>query len=993
MEDPLAVPWPVVEYLAEQLGIADPSCVKRYAERKMTPYEHAWEIGKAYGYHQFADREWGRKFRTFLHGRAWTHTEGPVALFDHAVAWLRRHRVLLPGVSVLARQVSGVREIAERRLHTTVAQATRRADPMLPGLLVDLLEVPDGARFSELERLRRSPTRTTGLAMARALDRVNDIAVFGLGRVNVERVPPNRLASLARYGLGSKAPSLARATEPKRTAMVAAVVRHLEAVAIDDALDLFALLMAARLFSSAKRASDKERLAMLPRLEKASRTLARASRVLLDQLEQVEQHEANLDVAALWAAVEEVASRQTVIGALSQVEQLVPADDGAADIAMRAELVGRYNTVRPFLGLLGESSALGAATGGRRVLAAVKTLPVLARRKAGQRPLLSGEIDAALVPPAWRSAVYANPTLPPGAVDRDAYVVCVLEQLHRALGRRDVFAAPSHRWSDPRARLLDGARWEAVRADVLAGLSLDEPVEQHLAGLIDILDAAWLQMAERLAEAGEEAKVSIVVPPEGGRATLSVDKLGALGESESLTWLRTMTSAMLPRIDLPDLLFEVHSWTGFLDAFVHLGDGSIRMDDLATTVVALLVAEACNIGLTPVINSNYEALRRGRLAHVDQFYLRADTIAAANALLIAAQARVPLAQAWGGGLLASVDGLRFVVPVRTINSGPSPKYFGYKRGITWLNAVNDQVSGIGAMVVPGTPRDSLFILDTLLNLDGGVRPEMIATDHASYSDMVFGVFKMLGYRFSPRFKDLADQRFWRVEIPGTAPEDRPDYGPLEAIARNKVNCKKIITWWPDMLRVAGSLVTNQVRAYDLLRMFGRAGHPTPLGQAFAEYGRIDKTMHLLAVVDPADDTYRRTMNRQLTVQESRHRLARKICHGKRGQIFQAYREGQEDQLAALGLVLNAVVLWATRYLDAAVDQLRTEGHEVRAEDVARLSPLGHKHLNCLGRYAFTASQPGDGLRPLRNPDAPEDDPQETAIEWTHAHPQGGLSHK
>lgn len=50
------------------------------------------------------------------------------------------------------------------------------------------------------------------------------------------------------------------------------------------------------------------------------------------------------------------------------------------------------------------------------------------------------------------------------------------------------------------------------------------------------------------------------------------------------------------------------------------------------------------------------------------------------------------------------------------------------------------------------------------------------------------------------------------------------------------------------------------------------------------------------------------MNRQLTVQESRHKLARKICHGKREQIMQAYREGQEDQLGALGLVLNAAVL-------------------------------------------------------------------------------------
>jgi TnpA family transposase len=101
----------------------------------------------------------------------------------------------------------------------------------------------------------------------------------------------------------------------------------------------------------------------------------------------------------------------------------------------------------------------------------------------------------------------------------------------------------------------------------------------------------------------------------------------------------------------------------------------------------------------------------------------------------------------------------------------------------------------------------------------------------------------------------------------------------------------------------------------LVGLFGRDGHPTPLGQAFIEYGRIAKTLHLLALVDPIDGTYQRRMNRQLTVQESRHRLGRKICHGNRGQIRQAYREGQEDQLAALGLVLNAVVLWNTRYLE------------------------------------------------------------------------------
>jgi len=192
LEDPLAVPWPIVEYLADQLGIGDVSSVKRYTERQMT-------------------------------------------VFNQAVGWLRRHRVLLPGVSVLARQVSEIRTIAEKRLHAAVAKAARRADPALPGDLVATLATPEGKRYSELERLRRPPTRTTGTAFVRALERVDEISAFQLGRLKLSQIPPSRLSELAKYGLGSKAPNLERATEPKRTAILTAVMRHLEAKAIDEA--------------------------------------------------------------------------------------------------------------------------------------------------------------------------------------------------------------------------------------------------------------------------------------------------------------------------------------------------------------------------------------------------------------------------------------------------------------------------------------------------------------------------------------------------------------------------------------------------------------------------------------------------------------------------------------------------------------------------------------------------------------------------------------
>jgi TnpA family transposase len=103
--------------------------------------------------------------------------------------------------------------------------------------------------------------------------------------------------------------------------------------------------------------------------------------------------------------------------------------------------------------------------------------------------------------------------------------------------------------------------------------------------------------------------------------------------------------------------------------------------------------------------------------------------------------------------------------------------------------------------------------------------------------------------------------------------------------------------------------------------------PTRLAQALAEFGRIYKTLHSLTYID--DENRRRTTLTQLNRGEGRHSLGRVVFHGKRGELRQRYRESQEDQLGALGLVLNVIVLWNTIYMDAALSQLRAEGHSVR----------------------------------------------------------------
>ena len=105
-------------------------------------------------------------------------------------------------------------------------------------------------------------------------------------------------------------------------------------------------------------------------------------------------------------------------------------------------------------------------------------------------------------------------------------------------------------------------------------------------------------------------------------------------------------------------------------------------------------------------------------------------------------------------------------------------------------------------------------------------------------------------------------------------------------------------------------------------------------------------------------------------------MARHIFHGRRGELRQRYREGQEDQLGTLGLVVNMIILWNTIYIEAILNQLKQEGLEIQDEDVARLSPLIHDHINMFGRYSFVVSESvarGE-LRPLRNPS--EDKPIE-----------------
>src|SRR5205085_12298093 len=137
--------------------------------------------------------------------------------------------------------------------------------------------------------------------------------------------------------------------------------------------------------------------------------------------------------------------------------------------------------------------------------------------------------------------------------------------------------------------------------------------------------------------------------------------------------------------------------------------------------------------------------------------------------------------------------------------------------ITLVNYTSDQFSGFKNIVVTGTLRDSLVVLEGLLNQETGLHPKELMTDTASYSDVMFGLFHLLGYQFSPRLADIGEARFWRIDASA-------DYGALNGLARQTINRNLITENWDDLLRVAGSLKLGTVNVTELLRALQGNGH-------------------------------------------------------------------------------------------------------------------------------------------------------------------------
>ena len=118
---------------------------------------------------------------------------------------------------------------------------------------------------------------------------------------------------------------------------------------------------------------------------------------------------------------------------------------------------------------------------------------------------------------------------------------------------------------------------------------------------------------------------------------------------------------------------------------------------------------------------------------------------------------------------------------------------------------------------------------------------------------------------------------------------------------------------------------------------------------------------------PQNVELRRRVQIGLNKGEAKHALARAVFLNRHGEVRDRSFETQRYRASGLNLVVAAILLWNTVYLERAVQALRDSGKEIDETLLPHLSPLGWEHINLTGDYIWRQSKhvAQGKFRPLR----------------------------
>ncbi|NRO98794.1 Tn3 family transposase [Paraburkholderia sp. NMBU_R16] len=918
-------PTVLLEYIGQQLRVK-PSVWSEYAKRDETRREHALELQQAFGYRSFTVAD-------YRHVRAWLtelalQTNSAVMLSQQLVDELRRQRILLPTSRMIDRLCV---EALARGTRLFYQRLTNGLDDGHRERLDRVLTPRAETRTIVLTWLRQPSGEAKAAKIIQHLDRLDLIREIGLPPELGRTAHQNRLSQLAREGAQMSIQHLRDLEQTRRYATLVALLLDTQATVIDQTLDMNDRFIG-KLFSDAKRKHAETFHNQGKAVNQKVRLYSRVGRALID---------ARKTGADPFKAIEAVVPWETFTQSVVEADQLIQPES----FDHLHLIASGHNQLRRYAPRLLDAFAFGAAPVAQPVLDAIDTLKAMNQHNA--RPVPK-DAPTGFIKPRWEQHVLTDE-----GVDRRFYELCAMSELKNALRSGDVWVPGSRQFKDFEEYLLPPARFAELRDTGALPLSIDTDGERYLRERLGLLK-------EKLAELNRRAAAGELPDAEIADELLKIKPLAKSVPEEAESLEEDLFGLIAP-VKVTELLMEVDQWTNFTQHFTHLRTGAASKD--RAMLMTVILSDAINLGLTKMAvacpGSTFSKLDTMRAWHV-----RDETYSKGLAELVNYQHRLPFAQHWGAGTTSSSDGQYYPVGGLGEHTGQVNMRYGSQPGITLYTHISDRYAPFHAKPITTTIRDSTHVLDGLLYHESELRIEEHYTDTNGFTDHVFALCPAVGYRFAPRIRDLKEKKLY-------VPDDPKLYPALKNFLGDKpINTKIIQPQWSEWLRLATSIKQGTVTASLMLRKLASYPRQNGLALAMREIGRIERTLFLIDwLLDPE---LRQRVTAGLNKGEARNSLARAVCFNRLGQIRDRTFELQRHRASGLNLVVAAIMLWNTVYLERAVTARRAQGYQVDEALLKHVAPVHWNHVILTGDYNWRQNRRVEkgGFRPFRAPSLP-----------------------
>ncbi|HAQ5360142.1 TPA: Tn3 family transposase, partial [Enterococcus faecium] len=899
-----SIPDSVIQYISKQIGVS-PSSLDHYPQRENTLWDHLKEIRSEYDFVTFTLSEYRMTFK-YLHQLALENGDA-IHLLHECIDFLRKNKIILPAITTLERMVWEARAMAEKKLFNTVSKSlTNEQKEKLEGIITS--QHPSESNKTILGWLKEPPGHPSPETFLKIIERLEYIRGMDLETVQISHLHRNRLLQLSRLGSRYEPYAFRDFQENKRYSI----------------LTIYLLQLTQELTDKAFEIHDRQILSLLSKGRKAQEEIQKQNGKKLNEKvihftnigqALIKAREEKLDV---FKVLESVIEWNTFVSSVEEAQELArPADYDYLDLLQK-----RFYSLRKYTPTLLRVLEFHSTKANEPLLQAVEIIRGM--NESGKRKV-PDDSPVDFISKRWKRHLYEDDGT---TINRHYYEMAVLTELREHVRAGDVSIVGSRQYRDFEEYLFSEDTWNQSKGNTRLSVSLS---------FEDYITERTSSFNERLKWLAANSNKLDGVSLEKGKLSLARLEKDVPEEAKKFS---ASLYQMLPRIKLTDLLMDVAHITGFHEQFTHASNNRKPDKEETIIIMAALLGMGMNIGLSKMAEAT-PGLTYKQLANVSQWRMYEDAMNKAQAILVNFHHKLQLPFYWGDGTTSSSDGMRMQLGVSSLHADANPHY-GTGKGATIYRFTSDQFSSYYTKIIHTNSRDAIHVLDGLLHHETDLNIEEHYTDTAGYTDQIFGLTHLLGFKFAPRIRDLSDSKLFTID-------KASEYPKLEAILRGQINTKVIKENYEDVLRLAHSIREGTVSASLIMGKLGSYSRQNSLATALREMGRIEKTIFILNYI--SDESLRRKIQRGLNKGEAMNGLARAIFFGKQGELRERTIQHQLQRASALNIIINAISIWNTLHLTTAVEYKKRTG-SFNEDLLHHMSPLGWEHINLLGEYHF-----------------------------------------